>query len=278
MNLRAPAKLNLCLYLGAAREDGLHEILSIFQPLSLADRLVVTEAERDEVLCPGVEGPELASAALAGLRARGWSRPPLRIEVEKRIPIAAGLGGGSADAAAVLRLAAGEVDGIAELAAELGADVPSQLDPVPALVSAAGERVERLPPPPEFAVVLIPFEEGLATAEVYAEAERLGAPRDRGEMERIGATLREAAARGFGPLRCPELLVNDLEPAAISLRPRIADALDALREAGAAATAVTGSGPTAFGIFEDLARADAAASALPARHAAAIVATPLEFG
>jgi 4-diphosphocytidyl-2-C-methyl-D-erythritol kinase len=69
--LRAPAKLNLCLYLGRRRADGLHEIRSIFQPLSLADRMVVSDAERDQVICPGVEGPELAARALAALRARG---------------------------------------------------------------------------------------------------------------------------------------------------------------------------------------------------------------
>ena len=105
MTLRAPAKLNLCLYLGRPRDDGLHELRSLFCPLTLADRIVVTEAEADEVVCPGVEGPNLAEAALAGLRARGWWRPPVRVEIEKRIPVAAGLGGGSADAAA--RAAAG---------------------------------------------------------------------------------------------------------------------------------------------------------------------------
>jgi len=103
LTLRAPAKLNLCLYLGRTRDDGLHELCSLFCPLTLSDRIVVSESEADEVVCPDVEGPNLAEAALAGLRARGWSRPPVRIEIEKRIPVAAGLGGGSADAAAVLR-------------------------------------------------------------------------------------------------------------------------------------------------------------------------------
>ena len=109
--LTAPAKLNLCLYLGAARDDGLHELCSLFEPLTLADRIEVGEAARDEVICAGVEGENLAERALAALRERGWDGPPLRIEIEKRIPVAAGLGGGSADAAAVLRLADGEVDG-----------------------------------------------------------------------------------------------------------------------------------------------------------------------
>src|SRR6187397_336632 len=126
--IHAPAKLNLCLFLGPRRENGLHELCSLFEPLALADAIEVAEADRDEVLCPGVEGENLAARALAGLRGRGWRGPPLRIEIEKRIPVAAGLGGGSADAAAVLRLAreqwpgvAGSIPDLEELAAELGA-------------------------------------------------------------------------------------------------------------------------------------------------------------
>jgi 4-diphosphocytidyl-2-C-methyl-D-erythritol kinase len=107
MLIHAPAKINLCLFLGPAREDGLHELCSLFEPLALADMIDVTEAERDQVLCPGVEGENLAARALAALRESGWEAPPLRVGIEKRIPVAAGLGGGSADAAAVLRLATG---------------------------------------------------------------------------------------------------------------------------------------------------------------------------
>ena len=107
MRIHAPAKLNLCLFLGPRRDDGLHELCSLFEPLALADAIEVSEADRDEVVCPGVEGENLAARALAALRERGWDGPPLRIEIEKRIPVAAGLGGGSADAAAVLRLARG---------------------------------------------------------------------------------------------------------------------------------------------------------------------------
>src|ERR687898_3571833 len=137
--LRAPAKLNLCLYLGPRRGDGLHELCSLFQALTLPDRLVVTESETDEVHCPEVAGTNLAAIALAALRGRGWDGPPLRIEIDKRVPVAAGLGGGSADAAAVLRLAEGDVKGLGELALELGADVPSQLRPKLSLVGGAGE-------------------------------------------------------------------------------------------------------------------------------------------
>ena len=278
MTLRAPAKLNLCLLLGPRRDDGLHELCSLFEALSLADRIVVTEAERDEVVCPGVAGTNLAAIALAALRGRGWDRPPMRIEIEKRIPVAAGLGGGSADAAAVLRLAADEVEGVEELAAVIGADVPSQLDPGLALVWGAGERVEPLAAAGEHAFVLIPGAEGLSTAEVYAEADRLGLGRDGAEIEQSRGRLREAAGSGASPLDYCELLVNDLEPAAVSLRPEVAGALDVLSDAGAQRALLTGSGPTAFGLFADVVAADRAAAALPPRYAAAIVAGPDSFG
>src|ERR1700761_422241 len=170
MLVHAPAKLNLGLYLGRARDDGLHELCSLFESLALADLLRIEEAERDEVVCPGVEGENLAARALAALRERGWDAPPLRIEIEKRTPVAAGLGGGSADAAAVLRLAAGaagvageegvrtfgriptesanatagagdlaalEAD-LAELAAGVGAGVPSPLRPGGGCAAGAG--------------------------------------------------------------------------------------------------------------------------------------------
>jgi 4-diphosphocytidyl-2-C-methyl-D-erythritol kinase len=258
---RAPAKLNLCLYLGGRRPDGLHELCSLFEPLELADLIEVTPAAADEVLCPGVDGENLAARALAALREHGWDREPLRVEIEKRVPVAAGLGGGSADAAAILRLAAGEVADLSRLAAELGADVPSQLRPALALVRGAGERVEPLPEPVEHAVVLLPGGGGLSTAEVFAEADRLGLGRSDAELDELAGRLREVAGAGASPLDYPELLVNDLEPAALSLRPAIGEALAALRRAGAPVAILSGSGPTAVGLFGDLASARDAAAA-----------------
>jgi 4-diphosphocytidyl-2-C-methyl-D-erythritol kinase len=270
MRVEAPAKLNLCLFLGPRRGDGLHSLCSLFEPLALADALEVGGAESDEVLCPGVEGENLAARALAALRERGWDHPPLRIEIEKRIPVAAGLGGGSADAAAVLRLArerveGGDGDGIPDLtaiAAELGADVPSQLSPAFSLVGGAGERVERLPPPPPHAVVLLPAGGGLSTAAVFAAADRLGLGRDEEELEQLAGRLREAAGGGASPLEYADLLANDLEPAARSLRPDVGASLEALREAGAPLALMTGTGPTTFGLFEDLAAAERVAARL----------------
>lgn len=279
MRLHAPAKLNLCLYLGPTRADGLHELCSLFEPLALADLIAVEDAERDEVLCPGVEGENLAARALAELRAAGWDHAPLRIEIEKRVPVAAGLGGGSGDAAAVLRLAAGEVAELPAIAARLGADVPSQLRPALALVRGAGELVEPLPAPTPHAAVLLPDGGGLSTAEVFREADRLGVGRSAAELEGLAGRLRVVAGAGASPLAYPELLVNDLEAPARSLRPGIGDALDELREAGAPLAILSGSGPTAVGLFPDLAAAAAAAEAIDRDDAivcAAGAAPPLE--
>jgi len=281
MRIHAPAKLNLCLFLGPRREDGLHELCSLFEPLALADTLTVTEADRqggdggpeDDVVCPGVEGENLAARALAALREHGWDGPPLRVEIEKRIPVAAGLGGGSADAAAVLRLAScgGLVPhsdtnppqpDLSLIAAELGADVPSQLVPALSLVRGAGERVERLPEPASHAVVLLPAGGGLSTANVFAEADRLRLGRSAAELEELAGQLREAAGAGASPLDYAGLLANDLESAARSLWPEIGTSLDALRNCGAPLVFMSGSGPTAVGLFPDLAAAQRAAARL----------------
>lgn len=262
MELRAPAKLNLCLYLGPVRRDGLHELVSIFEPLSLDDRLTVTAAGRDEVICPGVSGENLATKALRLLRSEGWQHEPLRIEIEKRIPLQAGLGGGSADAAAVLRLAAGEVEDLAGLAILLGADVPSQLHPAPCLVEGVGQKLTSLPEPAEHWVVLLPFSEGLSTAEVFREADRLGTGRSQAEIDELSGRLWAVASGAVSPLAYPALLVNDLEPAAISLKPEIGLHKQRLEAAGAGFTGMTGTGPTVFGIYPDREQAERAAAEL----------------
>jgi 4-diphosphocytidyl-2-C-methyl-D-erythritol kinase len=260
----APAKLNLVLQVGRRREDGLHEIASLFASLELADSLAVEPAAADEVIAPGVEGPNLAAAAITALReALGGELPPLRVAIEKRIPVAAGLGGGSADAAAVIRAAnriAGhplDLDSLRAVGAAIGADVPSQIDPSHALVTGAGEHVEPLALAP-FGVVLVPAAAGLSTAAVYAEADRLPTTRDQ---------LDPDALRGLAPLPAEELaplLENDLEAAALSLRPELEATLAAVRDSGALAARVTGSGPTVFGLYPDAAAAAGAAERLPA--------------
>jgi 4-diphosphocytidyl-2-C-methyl-D-erythritol kinase len=263
----APAKVNLSLLVGPLRDDGRHELLSVVQAITLADELEMHDGERDEVSCPGVKGPNLAAAALHAFRAAtGWDGPGQRIEIRKRIPVAAGMGGGSADAAAVLRLAAWRAgvadDGLLlELAATLGSDVPALLAPGRALVRGAGERVEALADPPPFGVLVLPSRAQLSTAAVYARAERLGGLRSADEL----AALDPLAAVG----------VNDLEPAARSLEPSIDEALAHARETGAMPTMVCGSGPTVIGIFDRPETAVLAAESLRAAGVEALAAAPL---
>lgn len=255
----APAKLNLCLFLGHRRQDGYHDLASIFEPLSLRDLLHVSPAEEDEVVCDGVEGENLAGQALRLLRSEGWQSGPLRIEIEKNIPVAAGLGGGSADAAAVLRLAGGEVEDLAGIAVLIGADVPSQIDPMTCLVEGIGQKLTSLPAPAEHWIVLVTFEQGLATADVFAEADRIGAGRPAEELEEISGRLWAVASGGASPLSYPSLLVNDLEPAAMALHSGIGPAIEQLTLAGAGFVGMTGSGPTVFGICPTREAAEAVA-------------------
>lgn len=272
MRERAPAKVNLCLFLGPVREDGRHELVTVFESISLCDELELTvlESGADEVVCPGVPGENLAAATLAALRDAGWDAPPVRIAIDKRIPVAAGLGGGSADAAATLRLAnalSPLPDGLAaRVAAKLGADVPSQLSPGLWLGTGAGERVEAIAPLEEHAFVVVPQEFGLSTPEVYAEADRLELPRS--SLDRV---RHEVAAIGGRP--APELLVNELQPAAISLAPILAGTLELLRVHGAEPAMVCGSGPTVIGLFWG-ANAERRAAEVASDLTSAHVATP----
>jgi 4-diphosphocytidyl-2-C-methyl-D-erythritol kinase len=240
----APGKVNLCLLVGAPRADGYHPLVSLVQPTALADELRLVAAERDEVVCPGVSGENLALTAIREFRARtGWDGPPVRIEIAKRIPIAGGMAGGSSDAAAALRLLA-KVSGLPipkELPMALGADVTVMLHGQRALMTGAGEHVEALPRAAP-ALVVIPLAARLSAAHVYREFDARDTPRSASELE--------AAAREIRAGR--HVAVNDLEPAARRLCPLIDPALEALREAGAEHAMVSGSGPTVFGIGGDL--------------------------
>ena len=286
----APAKVNLGLFLGPRRaQDGRHELVSVMQSISLADELTLEpappDAAVDELVCPGLPGPpagNLAGAALSAFRvATGWDAGPMRLSVVKRIPVAAGLGGGSADAAAALRLARqasglGDDRLLRELAAELGADVPAQVVPGRWLATGAGERLHQLPDPSSpLALLVLPLAAELSTAAVYAEADRLGAGRGPAELDDRRARLLSALELGAPVPAAGELLHNDLQQAAISLCPQIADTLRKAREAGAEQVLVSGSGPTVVGLFHRAnaaGRAERAAAALLGRLPASICA------
>jgi 4-diphosphocytidyl-2-C-methyl-D-erythritol kinase len=258
----APAKVNLGLFVGARRErDGRHALASVMQSISLADELRLEPADgepRDVLVCPELPAPpaeNLAARALAAFReATGWDAPAQRLTVSKRIPVAAGLGGGSADAAATLRLAQrasglGDEQLLLELAAALGADVPAQVTPGRWLATGAGELLRALPDPlPALELLVLPSEEQLSTAEVYAALDRLGSERDEHELEQLAEQLRVATALGAPLPGARELLHNDLQAPALSLRPRIARTLTAAEEAGGEAL-LSGSGPTVLALF-----------------------------
>lgn len=266
----APGKVNLGLFVGAPRADGLHPLVSIVQPLSLADELCLAPApagvERDEVHCPEVDGLNLAAEALAAYRgATGWDAPAQRLTIAKRVPVAAGMGGGSGDAAAALRLAAhaaGRPDDpvLHELAPGLGADVPAQVEPARSLVTGAGEDVEPLPDFEPFGVLVLPSRDRLSTPAVFAQVDRMGLERSAEELRGLRAALRAAAQSPPAAL-----LHNDLEAAACVLSPSIAAALATARAAGADHAMVSGSGPTVVGLFmgqQGPARARVAAAAV----------------
>ena len=262
----APAKINVCLFLGPARDDGRHELVTVMQSISLADRVALSslpDGEPDEMAGSGAAIEDnLALAAVALLRRRAKQKiGPVRVEIDKRIPIAAGLAGGSSDAAATLRMLARayEIDDaelLHDVAAELGADVPSQLRPGRSLATGAGETVERIPGVAPYTLLVVPDIEGLSTADVYKESDRLGLPRDADGLANALQQVRAAL-----PDLPDALCINELAPAAMSLRPHLEARLRKLQEAGAEIAMISGSGPTTLGLFRKSEAAHAAASA-----------------
>lgn len=260
----AYAKLNLVLHVGPPQPNGLHPICSIFASLDLADDVHVRPGDGpgDTIECEGVDGPNLAAAALTAFRAEVPSLPPLDVRIDKRIPIAAGLGGGSADAAAALRAAnrlAGaplDADQLRAIAATLGSDVPSQVQPGHALVAGTGEVVEPVGLPP-LAAVLVLQPEGLATGDVYAQLDRTKGWREQLDVEAVRAAI------DSDPSGWESAFENDLQPATLAMRPELGAVIDGLRAAGALVARVSGSGPTCFGLFADRSAAGATAQAMP---------------
>jgi 4-diphosphocytidyl-2-C-methyl-D-erythritol kinase len=253
----APAKLNLGLRILGRRADGYHEIESVFAPLDLADEieLEIAEATRGEVTLALSGAPEgvpadatnlAARAAVEFLSAAGLARA-VRIRLSKWIPAAAGLGGGSSDAGAVLRALAAsfpdalDAEAVARLALRLGADVPFFLAPRPARVGGIGERIEPIADLPRFDCVLANPGIPLSTAAVFAAYDADPTPADPAPDPALGLDL-----------------ANDLEPAAGRLCPPIGPLRERLRELGARAVGLSGSGPTVFGIFPDAAEAASA--------------------
>jgi 4-diphosphocytidyl-2-C-methyl-D-erythritol kinase len=248
----APAKVNLALVVGPLRPDGKHELLTVYQRVGLADRIDVHSAERVRV--DGFAGDTVVRDALERLAARADGGGAWRATIEKRVPIAAGLGGGSSDAATALRLAnATLADPLSEselhgIAAAVGADVPFFLVDGPQLGSGDGTTLQPLDLPQDFWILLVlPHDARKAsTASVYAAFdERDGAE---GWEER-----RAALVAALGDVQRPRDLAalpsNDLASSPVA---------DELRALGAFRADVSGAGPTVYGLFHHRERAKAA--------------------
>lgn len=279
----APAKVNATLLVGPVRpEDGRHELTSVMQSLSLHDdvALIPADGDDDAVDCPGVEGDNLALRALRAFReATGWDAAPWTVRIVKRIPVAAGMAGGSADASAVLRLAArasghDDPELLQRLATDLGADVPHGLQPGLALAAGAGERIERIDGVLPGAVVVVRAALGLSTPAVFRRADELAPPRTAAQLDAARNRVAAALRAPTGPTLPVELAENDLGRAAVDLAPVVGEHVAALAAAGAAPAMVCGSGPTTVGWFADADQADAAAVRLRADGLDALVAVP----
>lgn len=285
---RAPAKVNLGLRVVGRRDDGYHLLESIFVPLELADRLrIAVEPSANAEVALTLRGvgegiPEgadnlAARAAHAFLREAGLGAR-VAIELEKRIPAGAGLGGGSSDAAAVLialweRFAnAIARSDLARIALALGADVPFFLDPRPARVAGIGEEIEPLHEFPALDLLLVTPDPPLPTADVFRSyaaltpagpGRRMPALRG-GPGRTLVAALAEEKADQLGfdagsrARELQELLANDLEPVAARLHPAIQRVRAELERLGARVVAMSGSGPTCFGLFASSEQARAA--------------------
>jgi 4-diphosphocytidyl-2-C-methyl-D-erythritol kinase len=248
----APAKINLALVVGPLRLDGKHEVATVLQKLELADRISLTPGSELEI--SGFPDDTLVREVLLALAAAASVEPQWSIEIDKRIPIASGLGGGSSDAAAALRLAnetlpeplaTGQLH---DMAAEIGSDVPFFLAEGPQLGTGDGSELEPVEVPGEYVVLLVLPEDTTkpSTAAVYEAFDRVD-----GFAERRAA-LREALAAGDLAALPP----NDLASSPLA---------DELRERGAFRADVTGAGPAVYGLFRAEAQAEAARRSLEVR-------------
>jgi 4-diphosphocytidyl-2-C-methyl-D-erythritol kinase len=309
---RAPAKVNLQLAVGPARAHGYHDVVTVYHAVSLFDEVTVSPAERDTVVITGegadsvpADDANLAARAVAALlRAVGTGAkdsPGVAIRISKRIPVAAGLAGGSADAAAALvacnelwRTALSQAE-LCELAAGIGSDVAFGLVGGTAIGVGRGERVTPALAAGTYHWVLAFATGGLSTAQVYAACDRIRAARDKaagsasqgqaaagGQAARVKQAGRSAKAgrpaappsplaldnrlmaalRSGNPAEVGPLLTNDLQQAAISLRPELRRTLAAGIEHAALAAIVSGSGPTCAYLARDAKHAAGLAVAL----------------
>ncbi|HET7754134.1 MAG TPA: 4-(cytidine 5'-diphospho)-2-C-methyl-D-erythritol kinase [Anaeromyxobacteraceae bacterium] len=261
---RAPAKVNLVLKVGPVRPDGFHDIASLMVPLDLADRVGVAIRSDSRITCrcpgrPDLDGPEnLAARAARAFQEHLAIRAGCDLVVEKRIPVIAGLGGGSSDAAAVLRClsrAHGVRDParLAAAALEVGSDVPFFLGSGAAWVRGRGEALTPSRVPPLDLVLLFPRDPSLAIragdAYRWLDEARAGSPAE-AAPPKVNARFTTARVE------------NDLEEPCFERHPALREARSRLEDQGARRSIMSGSGPTVFGVFTSREQARRAARSL----------------
>jgi 4-diphosphocytidyl-2-C-methyl-D-erythritol kinase len=255
MRYEAPAKVNLSLLVSPPRSDGFHPLESLVQTVEWCDLLDVEPGQegRDSIVTDIEDN--IVERALVELR-KTAAVPPLAITLDKQIPIAAGLGGGSSDAAAVLMAGAEQVgvsrSGLADVAAHVGSDVALFLTGGTMIMRGRGEQIETVEPLSEFAVAIVVPDFGLSTADVYQRWDALEGPvGDPVPDQRLPPTM-----RGGMPMR------NDLLPAALDFEPRLGDFIADIGSIWGSPVCLTGSGSACFGYFATLDEATDAAFAV----------------
>ena len=275
VTVRVPAKVNLHLSVGGVRKDGFHEIVTVYQAVSLYDEVTVEPADRLSVAVVGdgagevpLDDENLAARAIVAAAALTGREPHLKVSIRKGIPVAGGMAGGSADAAAAL-VAADSLWGssldrttLEGLAAGLGSDVAFLLVGGTALGTGRGEVISPVLAVGDYHWILALADFGLSTPAVYAEFDRLHAADDGGSRDSIPPDGVVTAIRAGDVVALGMALSNDLQPAALSLRPQLKRVIDAGRELGAVGGIVSGSGPTVALLARSSAESVRIASAL----------------
>ncbi|MGW1183872.1 4-(cytidine 5'-diphospho)-2-C-methyl-D-erythritol kinase [Streptomyces drozdowiczii] len=275
VTVRVPAKVNVQLAVGAARPDGFHDLANVFLAVGLYDEVTVTPADSLRITCSGpdaaqvpLDASNLAARAASALAARHGIAPDVHIHIDKDIPVAGGMAGGSADGAGAL-LACDALWGtgtpredLLALCAELGSDVPFSLVGGAALGTGRGERLTPVEVGGTFHWVFAVADGGLSTPAVYREFDRL--TEGTRVPEPVASDTLLDALRSGDAKALAAALSNDLQAPALSLRPSLSATLAAGTEAGALAALVSGSGPTTAFLTEDEATAREVAAALTA--------------
>ncbi len=257
IRLKAYAKVNFALDVVGVRADGYHELRTVMQSISLSDEVAVERIGVGFELRVAPENPEIGPREKNTVY-RAWrllcdrlgEELPVRISLRKNVPAGAGLGGGSSDAAAVLRgldelfglgLSVEELRGVAR---EIGADVPFCVSGGTALGEGVGEILSPVPPPPDHRLLVVKPRPGADTAEVYRAYD--AGPAGGGAADRVMNALRSGDLAGLAGA-----LGNDLAPVAKAMVPEVAELERGLLEAGAVGVSMTGSGTAVYGLFRD---------------------------